>query len=114
MLNDFRIPVNMSNAKVDNNEGILKGLMASINSRNPKVKPCEGKYPVAHAFFANEINGPFVLIDNDLGSCMHDELLIKKRLEEMDKLTVTLTPMSLTGSKCKETVKSLVEDRENI
>ncbi|MBO4951149.1 MAG: hypothetical protein J6E38_09090 [Clostridia bacterium] len=114
MLSDGRIPVNMSNAKLDREDSILCSLMSSIVMRNPLVMPCEGKNSIANTIFSGRENGPYALVDADKNMSMHDELLIKSMLDGQSKVTTTLTPMSLTGQKCKETVKSLANDRDNI
>ena len=53
-------------------------------------------------------NDLYILCDNDMGVCLHDELLIKEYLESEGKTVTTLTPMSLVGEKLSETIKSLV------
>lgn len=114
MLGDGRIPVNMNCAKDDAEDSIVSSLMSSIVLSGPKVKPCEGKMPVVNTVYSGKENGPFVLVDADKKLSMHDELLVKNMLERNGKVTTTLTPMSFTGHKCKETIKSLVEDNYNI
>ncbi len=114
MLGDGRIPVNMSCAKDDADDSIVSSLMSAIVSCGPKVRPCEGKIPVANTVYSGRENGPFALVDGDKKLSMHDELLIKNLLEKNGKVTTTITPVSLTGQRCKETVRSLVEDKDNI
>ena len=114
LLSDGRIPVCMLSAMEDRDDSILGTLMSSIVSRNPLVLPCEGRIPVANTLFSGRENGPYALIDMDKNVSMHDELLIKSMLEKNQKITTTLTPMSLTGRRCKETVKSLIGDKDNI
>ena len=114
MLSDGRIPVNMSSAKSDTKQSITDSIMSSIVNRSPLVMPCEGKTSVVNTLFAGRENGPFVLVDADKGVSMHDELLVKKWLEDTGKTTTTLTPMSLTGNRCSETLKSFIDDKDNI
>ncbi len=114
MLGDGRIPVCMSSAREDRDDSILGTLMSSIALRNPLVIPCEGKIAVANTMFSGRENGPYALIDTDKNVSMHDELVIKSMLEKKNKVTTTLTPMSFTGYRCKETVKSLVGVKDNI
>lgn len=114
MLSDGRIPVGMSNAKSDRDDSISASLMSAIVSRRPLVLPCEGKIPVANSIFAGRENGAFALVDADNNVSMHDELLIKDMLKKAGRITTTITPMSLTGNRCKDTIKSLVDDKDNI
>ena len=113
MLADGRIPVNMTVAKTDN-EGILCEIMSCISKRNPSVSLCEGKNSLKYAMKASGENGSYILLDNERNICMHDELLIKKLLEEKGQLVITLTPMQLTGRNFGETVESLVNEKDNI
>lgn len=113
MLSDGRIPVNMTSAKNDD-EGILCEIMACISQRKPNVSLCEGKNSIKYAMKASGENGSYILLDNERNICMHDELLIKKLLEEKGQLVITLTPMQLTGRNFGETVESLVNEKDNI
>lgn len=114
MLSDGRIPVSMTSAKLDRDDSILESLMSAVVSRRPLVLPCEGKTPVANTIFAGREIGAYALVDADNNVSMHDELLIKSMLEKTGRITTTITPMSLTGHRCKETIKSLVDDKDNI
>lgn len=114
MLGDGRIPVNMSCAKADRPDCISDSIMSSIVNRNPLVMPCEGKTSIASTIFAGRHNGPYVLLDADKGTNIHDVLLAKKWLSDKGKTTTTLTPMSFTGNRCSETLRSFIDDKDNI
>ncbi len=114
MLAEGRIPVNMKNASADSGEGIKNGVVAGISSRNPRVLPCEGKMPVNFALRSCTENGLFVIFDDENGFSMHDELVIKKKLTDAGRQIITLTPMDFSGDICQETIKSLVDEKDNI
>lgn len=113
MLAEGRIPVNMRNASVENSDGIKNGVLSGLSRRKPIVVPCEGKMPINFALKGTMENGPIVVLDGENG-CMHDELLIKKKLKDAEKPVITLTPMDFSGDMCQETMKSLVSEKDNM
>ena len=114
MLAEGRIPVNMRNAFDENSDGIKNGVLSGISGRKPRVVPCEGKMPIYFALKGIADNGPIVLLDNENGCCMHDELLIKNSLRSAEMPMITLTPKDFSGNMCQETMKSLVSDNDNM
>ena len=114
MLSESRISVNMKNALPDRNEGILSGIMSCVIDKEPVVGVCEGSDPIKYALRGNNENGTYVLLDNENDLSMHDELLIKKCLEDCGKLVTTMTVMQLCGKTCSETISGLVKQKDNI
>ena len=95
----------MKNADINENDNIITGLISSVIKRNPRVLPCVGKIPVENAM-SSILSGTdlFVIVDGEKGISMHDELLLKKSVEDGGITVTTLSPLSLAGEKVHETL----------
>lgn len=113
MLSDGRISVQMSE-NGNESDSILSDVMSLIEPQRPRVMLCEGKLPLKFALRSLSDTELYILCDNDMGISLHDELIIKKTLEDSGKTVTTLTPMSLIGEAFSETILGLVNDKDTI
>ena len=110
VLSEGRIQANMKNINTSTENSILYDIMAYIVDDTPKVCRCEGKTPLKFALRSLSDTNLYLLCDNDMDVCMHDELMIKKALEEKGKTVSTISPMILVGSECEQTFSGLVKE----
>lgn len=108
ILSDGRIPLCIDRTEQVKEDSILCDIISCIEPGKSRGMLCEGKQPMKFALRGIQDNDLYILCDNDMGVCLHDELLIKEYLESEGKTVTTLTPMSLVGEKLSETIKSLV------
>lgn len=108
ILSDGRIPFYIERTDASKKESILCDIMSCIEAGKSRAAICEGKQPLQFALRGIQDNDLYILCDNDMDACMHDELLVKDCLEKDGKSVTTLTPMLLVGETLSETIKSLV------
>ncbi len=110
LLSDGRIPVALKDSYGMNDDAILPEVMAYASARETKMLLCEGKLQMNFAIRAEGENGVYVLVDGERGLCMHDELIVREKIESKGKMVVTLSPAKFAGSVADETLKSLYQE----
>ncbi len=109
-LSDGRIPVSIKDTYVSGDDAILPEVMAYASARDTKMIVCEGKLQMNFAIKAEGENGVYVLVDNERSLSMHDQLLVRERIENNGKMVVTLSPADFAGNVADETLKSLHQE----
>lgn len=109
-LSDGRIPVSIKDAYGTGDDAILPEVMAYATARNTKMQLCEGKLQMNFAIKSEGENGVYVLVDGERGLSMHDQLLVRERIEQKGKMVVTLSPAAFAGNVADETLKSLHQE----
>ena len=114
ILSDGRVPLCPSRVDREKEDSLLSDIMSCIGKRKPRASICEGKQSLRFALKGVSDPNLYILCDNDMSVSLHNELLIKDKLEQRGKTVTTLSPMSLVGDKLHETIDSLVTDKDNI